>query len=74
MLDTSILIDGLISKKILENQFDDSYEIIIPRVAIDELQSQACKHREHGFVGLEELRKIRELSNPRNILIKIHPS
>ncbi|HET6590639.1 MAG TPA: ATPase, T2SS/T4P/T4SS family [Candidatus Nitrosocosmicus sp.] len=72
VLDTSILIDGLISKKILENQFDDSYEIIIPRVAIDELQSQACKHREHGFVGLEELRKIRELSNPKNILIKIH--
>src|SRR5690349_11500071 len=55
-----------------ENQFDDGYEIIIPRVAIDELQSQACKHREHGFVGLEEIRRIRELSKPRNISIKIH--
>lgn len=72
MLDTSILIDGLVSKNIEENLFDNSYEIIIPRVAIDELQSQACKHREHGFIGLEEIRKIRDLGRPRNLSIKIH--
>lgn len=72
VLDTSILIDGLVSQKIENNELDENCEIIIPRVAIDELQSQACKHREHGFIGLEELKKIRELSTTKNITINIH--
>ena len=72
MLDTSIIIDGYISKKIEDQEINENYEIIVPRVAIDELQSQACKHREHGFAGLEELRKIRELSKVQGISVKIH--
>ena len=60
VLDTSIIIDGHISHKIDTKDIDDNFEIIIPRAAIDELQSQACKQREHGFIGLAELRKIKE--------------
>ena len=71
VLDTSIIIDGVISNKIDNNEIDDSYEIIIPRLAIDELQSQACKQRDHGFVGLGELKKIREKCINRNISIRI---
>ena len=71
MLDTSIIIDGIISNKIDNNEIDDGYEIIIPRLAIDELQSQACKQRDHGFVGLGELRKIRDKCMSRNISVKI---
>ncbi len=67
--DTSIIIDGkitqLIEKKKLENT-----DIIIPMAVLDELQSQASKGREPGFVGLEELKKIRELSKRRKIKIK----
>ncbi len=71
VLDTSIIIDGVISNKIDNNEIDDSYEIIIPRLAIDELQSQACKQRDHGFVGLGELKKIREKCINHNISIRI---
>lgn len=71
VLDTSIIIDGIISSKIDSNEIDDSCEIIIPRLAIDELQSQACKQRDHGFIGLGELKKIREKCKTRNISIKI---
>ena len=49
-----------------------SYEIIIPRAVIDEFQSQACKQREHGFIGLAELKKIREKSSEKNILVSIY--
>lgn len=71
VLDTSIIIDGDISNKIDNEEIDSSYEIIIPRLAIDELQSQACKQREHGFIGLEELKKIREKSNLYKIPVRI---
>lgn len=71
VLDTSIIIDGNISNKIDNEEIDSSYEIIIPRLAIDELQSQACKQREHGFIGLEELKKIREKSNLYKIPVRI---
>jgi len=71
VLDTSIIIDGNISNKIDNEEIDSSYEIIIPRLAIDELQSQACKQREHGFIGLEELKKIREKSNLHKISVRI---
>lgn len=71
VLDTSIIIDGIISNKIENNEIDEGSEIIIPRLAIDELQSQACKQREHGFVGLTELRRIREKGKIHNIDVRI---
>ncbi|VFJ15420.1 PINc/VapC family ATPase [Candidatus Nitrosocosmicus franklandus] len=71
VLDTSIIIDGIISNKIENNEIDEGSEIIIPRLAIDELQSQACKQREHGFVGLAELRRIREKCKIHNIDVRI---
>ena len=69
VLDTSIVIDGEISKKIDNNEINETYEIIIPRAVIDELQSQACKHEPHGFHGLEEIKKIREKGLEKNIRI-----
>ena len=39
---------------------DDNSEIIIPVAVLDELQSQASTNKEHGFVGLDEVKKIRE--------------
>ena len=71
MLDTSIIIDGIISNKIDSNEINEEFEIIIPRLAIDELQSQACKQREHGFVGLAQLRKMREKCKVHNIGVRI---
>lgn len=67
VMDTSIIIDGEISKKIDNNEINENYEIIIPRAVIDELQSQACKQKEYGTDGLIELKKIREKSIEKKI-------
>ena len=52
----------LYSGKINEND-----EIIIPHAVLDELQAQASTNREHGFVGLQEIKEIREECRKRTI-------
>src|SRR3990172_174931 len=69
VVDTSIIIDGEISKIINEGKLRDC-ELIIPVAVLDELQSQASQGKDYGFVGLEEIKKIRELSVKNNIIIK----
>ncbi len=58
--DTSVIIDGSLSKLILSGKLKNC-EIITPIAVLDELQAQASKHREHGFLGLEELKKLGNL-------------
>ena len=68
VLDTSIIIDGEVTK-LLESgdSINSGSEIIIPLAVLDELQSQASTNKEHGFVGLSEIRKIREQCLSKNI-------
>ncbi len=68
--DTSIIIDGKISKMLENDEFEDLKEIIIPRAVLDELQAQASKGREPGFLGLDELKKIRLLCEEKNINLR----
>ena len=71
VVDTSIIIDGEITKMLESREvIDDNSEIIIPVAVIDELQSQASTNKEHGFVGLDEVKKIRELCSSRAIAIR----
>jgi len=65
--DTSIIIDGKISEMIKKEQIEDLEEVIIPLAVLDELQSQASKGREPGFVGLDELKEIRKLCEKKEI-------
>ncbi|MGQ0638999.1 MAG: PINc/VapC family ATPase, partial [Nitrososphaerota archaeon] len=69
VVDTSIIIDGEIAKLIEAGSLKDC-EIIIPVAVLDELQSQASRSKEYGFVGLEEIKKIRQLSEKYNITIR----
>ena len=69
VVDTSIIIDGEITK-LIEAGTMVSCEIIIPVAVLDELQSQASQHKDHGFVGLEQIKKIRELAEKNNIVLK----
>jgi ATPase len=69
VLDSSIIIDRKISKMIESGELKD-VEIIIPLAALDELQAQASKGREPGFIGLEELKSIRELGEKKGISIR----
>ena len=61
VVDTSIIINGQIIKQIESGQIKNS-EIIIPIAALDELQSQASQKREQGFVGLVEIKKLKEFA------------
>jgi len=65
--DTSIIIDGIISKILEKENFS---EIIIPIAVLDELQNQASKGRNVGFIGLNEIKKIREIGEKKGIKIK----
>ncbi len=66
--DTSIIIEGLLSKKIARNQLKPS-TIIVHEAVMAELESQANKNRETGYLGLEEVRKLRELSQKRGFSV-----
>lgn len=57
--DTSILIDGRLSKLANEGLAAD---VIIPEMVLDELQSQANRGLEIGFNGLDEINRLREMS------------
>ena len=70
VLDTSIIIDGEITKMLELYKIKRNSEIIIPLAVLDELQSQASTNKESGFVGLSELRKIREECSKRNINLR----
>lgn len=69
VLDTSIVIDGKAAEMINTSEISEGDEIIIPRAVLDELQAQASKHREEGFVGLEELTRLRSLCDQKKITI-----
>ncbi len=69
VLDTSVIINGNITRKIESGILKD-IEIIIPAAVIDELQSQASQKRDEGFVGLEEVKKLQKLSKNFGLTIK----
>ncbi len=66
--DTSILIQGKISKLLKEGKFKDT-RIVIPVMVLDELQAQASRSRDIGFEGLQEIKRIRELGKEKGITI-----
>ncbi len=59
--DTSVIINGQLINQIEIGSIRNS-QIIIPQAVLDELQSQASKNKEQGFVGLEKISKLKELS------------
>lgn len=67
--DTSVIIDGRITAKIESGEFSGA-EIIIPEAAVAELEAQANQGRETGFNGLNELKKLSELSREGKIAMK----
>ena len=74
--DTSVIINGNLAKQIESGSIRNS-EIIIPQAVFDELQSQASNHKEQGFVGLEQIQKLNQLSENYGIKIILkgsHPT
>jgi ATPase len=58
--DTSVVIDGRITKLVMGKDYHGC-EVIIPKAVISELENQANKGRETGFNGLGELKQLQKL-------------
>ncbi|MDJ0273689.1 MAG: PINc/VapC family ATPase [Nitrososphaerota archaeon] len=67
--DTSVLINRTLSRMIESGELQDA-EVVIPIPALDELQAQASRGRTEGKVGLEEIKRIRELGAGRNVTVR----
>jgi ATPase len=66
--DTSIIIDGKVSIMVRNEELKNC-EIAIPLAVLDELQAQASKHREEGFIGLNELKEIKKECEKKGVKI-----
>lgn len=64
--DTSVIVDGRITKIVQEDEFRGC-EVVIPEAVVSELENQANRGRETGFNGLEELKNLQELYNEGTI-------
>jgi len=76
VIDTSVIINGQLITQIESGTLRNS-EIIIPQAVFDELQSQASGNKKQGFVGLEKIRKLKELSGSFGLMVSLkgeHPS
>jgi len=69
VFDTSAIIHGKLIEFAEEGKLDNA-EVIIPEAVLGELMAQASKGKDTGFIGLEELKKLREIAKERNIKIK----
>jgi len=68
-VDTSSVINGRLTQLIKSKKLDNS-EIIIPELVMGELQAQASKGKEIGYVGLEEIKKIRKIAKKHKVNLK----
>ena len=76
VVDTSVIINGNLMSQI-ESGSIRNFEIIIPQSVFDELQSQASKKKEQGFIGLEKIKSLKLLSSSYglNVVVSgLHPS
>lgn len=66
--DTSVIIEGKITKLIRDRKI--SGEIIIHNAVLSELEAQANKRKEIGFLGLDELKELQKLQKSKKVKIR----
>ncbi len=59
--DTSVIIEGLVSSKIAKKEII-TQAVVIHEAVIAELEHQANQNKATGYLGLDELKKLKELS------------
>lgn len=67
--DTSIIIEGVLSSMIEQEELDVK-AIIIHEAVLAELESQANKNKETGYLGLDEIQKLRKIAELKEIRIE----
>ena len=64
VFDTSVIIDRKVPEIVKKEKPE---QVIVPYVVLDELQSQASKGRDEGYVGLEQIKLVRKLCEEKKI-------
>jgi len=59
--DTSVVVEGIVSKLIMNGEIKG--KVALHRAILSELEGQANQGKVTGFVGLEEIRRIRDLAD-----------
>jgi ATPase len=67
--DTSVIVEGILSMMLSSNKLNIK-TIIMHEAVLAELESQANKNRETGYLGLEEVKKLRALSTKKGFKIE----
>jgi ATPase len=67
--DTSVIIEGLVSQKLEKKEFEVN-EIIIHEAVLAELEHQANAGKATGFLGLDEVKRIREIAEKLNLVVR----
>ncbi len=67
--DTSVIVEGILSTMLESNKLNVKH-IIFHEAVLAELESQANKSRETGYLGLEEIKKLRALSSKKGFKIE----
>ncbi len=68
--DTSALIDTHLTRLLNSGEIQDC-EIVVPNMAVAELEHQANLGKDSGFSGLVELRRLKELSNRGKVKVNL---
>ncbi|MEK6812658.1 MAG: ATPase, T2SS/T4P/T4SS family, partial [Nanoarchaeota archaeon] len=61
IVDTSVVIERVVSRMIKEKKIKG--KILVPHAVVSELEAQANRGLEIGFIGLEELQELQKLQN-----------
>src|SRR3989338_11655262 len=69
--DTSVIIEGLLSDKVQNNEIKAN-EIIIHEAVIAELEHQANQGKAIGFLGLDEIKRIKALSDKKALKLSFN--
>ncbi len=67
--DTSVIIEGVVSEKIEKKEIKLG-EVIIHEAVVAELEHQANENKSIGYMGLDEIKKLKELSDEGALQIR----
>ncbi|QDA31741.1 ATPase [Thermococcus indicus] len=68
--DTSVIVDGRLTQFL--SSFGEKVKVVVPEAVIAEIEHQANEGKAIGHVGLEELKKLREMADSDRILLEFY--